>query len=541
MDEELDTSGGWRWLAVAIPLLLVGGFVIGFVSARDKQDPACLPDMPSAPQRGGRVVWPIAAGAYTLSSPFGPRNGVAHNGADFAAPIGTEIRSATDGKVVAAGPASGFGNWIVVDSTVDGQPISAVYGHMFDDGLLVSKDATVTAGQPIAKVGNAGESDGAHLHFEIVVGQRLAGGRPIDPIPWLTSHAGPDDPTNAAAPTLIAHTRTSPTSTGTATAGAEMPALPAAKGGETNLQVDTIRLVRALAARFPQIERFELWRAKDDFPDHPSGRAADAMVPGWNTPAGRALGDEIAEYVLGHAEQFHIVYIIWQQTYRPVGGGAEPMEDRGGDTANHRDHLHITVEGGGYPQPGQLYGAAPQPAQPRSGCDPAAVSTSIARVGSELMAGAVPAAFAPWIAKAATTCPEVTQPLLAAQLENESGFRIDAHNPTSGAEGPAQFLPDTWDSKSVDGDGDGHRDSHSIPDAVMSQAAYDCELAAIAKTGLAEGKLRGDLTELWLSMYNCGPGATLQAGSVCQNPETLAYVRNIPKRAAELAATGRAS
>ncbi|WP_216917667.1 lytic transglycosylase domain-containing protein, partial [Nocardia noduli] len=169
----------------------------------------------------------------------------------------------------------------------------------------------------------------------------------------------------------------------------------------------------------------------------------------------------------------------------------------------------------------------------RSGCD--LISPMAAAAVTPLAPGVVPEAFAPWIAKAATTCPEVGAGLIAAQLENESGFRVDAYNQSSGATGPAQFLPSTWQAKGVDGDGDGSRDPHSIPDAVMSQAAYDCELAEIAKDGLADGRLHGDLTQLWLSMYNCGPGATLGSGAVCGNPETLAYVRNIPARAAHFA------
>ena len=65
----------------------------------------------------------------------------------------------------------------------------------------------------------------------------------------------------------------------------------------------------------------------------------------------------------------------------------------------------------------------------------------------------------------------------------------------------------------------------------MTQAAYDCELAGLVRQGVEDGALDGDPIALMLSMYNCGPAATQAQGGVCQNPETLAYVRNIPARA----------
>jgi|GEM_PF-369553 len=132
-----------------------------------------------------RRTWPLPAGSFYVSDPFGARGGT-HMGVDLAAPDGTTIYSVADGTVVAAGPASGFGNWIVIDSTdVNGRPYSAVYGHEWTSGVRVHVGQVVRAGQPIGAVGSAGESTGAHLHFEIVPGGRLTGGKQIDPLPWL--------------------------------------------------------------------------------------------------------------------------------------------------------------------------------------------------------------------------------------------------------------------------------------------------------------------------------------------------------------------
>ena len=99
--------------------------------------------------------------------------GSSHRGVDLANDLNAPIFAARDGKVVAAGPASGFGNWIVIESTVDGKTVNTVYGHMSADGVLVQRGDTVKAGQQIGKVGNDGESEGPHLHFEIWDGSRL--------------------------------------------------------------------------------------------------------------------------------------------------------------------------------------------------------------------------------------------------------------------------------------------------------------------------------------------------------------------------------
>ncbi|WP_435831343.1 peptidoglycan DD-metalloendopeptidase family protein [Nocardia aurea] len=139
-----------------------------------------------------RRVLPLATGTFTVSDVFGSRGGD-HKGIDMAAVDGTPIFSVSDGRVVAAGPASGFGNWIVVDSIdTNGRGYSAVYGHMWDAGVLVRVGETVRAGQQIGLVGSAGESSGPHLHFEIVPGGRFTGGRQIDPVPWLDGAPTPD-------------------------------------------------------------------------------------------------------------------------------------------------------------------------------------------------------------------------------------------------------------------------------------------------------------------------------------------------------------
>lgn len=111
-----------------------------------------------------------------VSSGFGARWGTNHNGIDFAANMGSPIRSVTDGVVIEAGPATGFGLWVRVQQD-DGSV--GVYGHMQD--ILVSVGQQVRAGDVIATVGSRGQSTGPHLHYEV----HQPGIGPVDPLPYL--------------------------------------------------------------------------------------------------------------------------------------------------------------------------------------------------------------------------------------------------------------------------------------------------------------------------------------------------------------------
>ncbi len=115
----------------------------------------------------------------TFTSGFGARWGVMHYGIDIANAIGTPIYAFTDGVVEDAGPASGFGLWVVLRHP-DGT--HSVYGHV--NRMFVKVGEPVRAGEKIAEIGNRGESTGPHLHFEVWAPD----GAKINPLPWLASH-----------------------------------------------------------------------------------------------------------------------------------------------------------------------------------------------------------------------------------------------------------------------------------------------------------------------------------------------------------------
>lgn len=82
--------------------------------------------------------------------------------------------------------------------------------------------------------------------------------------------------------------------------------------------------------------------------EHGKGRACDFMMTtGGRMATGDAerRGDELAQWLIANGARLGVMYIIWKQRYYDIrgGGGWDPMSDRGGVTANHWDHVHVSV------------------------------------------------------------------------------------------------------------------------------------------------------------------------------------------------------
>ena len=129
----------------------------------------------------GSWVFPIVGGHVT--SGFGyrmhPIQHVVkfHDGIDIGAPYGAPVYAMSDGVVLYAGPARGFGQEVVLSHPGG---VTTVYGHV---SRIVVESGPVRAGQVIALVGSEGESTGPHLHAEVRVDDR-----PVDPLAWLRAH-----------------------------------------------------------------------------------------------------------------------------------------------------------------------------------------------------------------------------------------------------------------------------------------------------------------------------------------------------------------
>ena len=129
------------------------------------------------PIREGETNWTNKAYSYgsTRGGTLRP-----HTGVEFDAPAGSEVLAAADGTVryagsdatqIFAGEPDFYGNLVVIehDAQLDGQPVFTLYGHLSEP--LVEEGQHVLMQQVIALSGASGVADGAHLHFEVRLGE----------------------------------------------------------------------------------------------------------------------------------------------------------------------------------------------------------------------------------------------------------------------------------------------------------------------------------------------------------------------------------
>ena len=160
---------------------------------------------------------------------------------------------------------------------------------------------------------------------------------PATEAPAETPASAPEAPAAQPAVETAAAPEVQPVAS-TPTSGNTIPTDP-------NLQPQAEAFRQEIAAKFG-ITNIGGYREGDP-EDHGKGLAVDAMVP-----TNSELGDQVAQYAIDNMDRAGISYIIWkQQFYMPVNNIYGPantwnqMPDRGGDTANHNDHVHISFNG----------------------------------------------------------------------------------------------------------------------------------------------------------------------------------------------------
>lgn len=322
----------------------------------------------AAPATGGetsRVVFPLPADTWVMTSPFGMRQHPItgeyklHTGTDFSAPDGTPILATADGAVTVASFSGGYGGLIVIEHHVDGQQVATAYAHMWEHGIHVETGDRVSAGQHIGDVGSSGYSTGPHLHFEVREGG--TDGEYTDPAAWLNQHDAADLPEAEGGPPG------GPDDESCEEGGSGPGGEPDPIGdGDPNRLVDDPTTDGQITARMLHVYQQTL----DAFPDtswacysprpgtkseHPLGRACDITfgnpIGQRPTPEQRELGWDVTNWVKDNAETLGVEYLIWDgkiwslkrddEGWREYNGGG--MHDPSDITGGHYDHLHITV------------------------------------------------------------------------------------------------------------------------------------------------------------------------------------------------------
>ncbi|MEV0346686.1 hypothetical protein AB0H88_13035 [Nonomuraea sp. NPDC050680] len=118
-------------------------------------------------------------------------------------------------------------------------------------------------------------------------------------------------------------------------------------GGSSGLTPRLIAVRAEIMRNFPMPYGVGCLRPGDPG-EHGKGRACDFMMSSGGRAASGAdadRGDALAEWLIKNGPRIGVMYIIWKQRYYDIrsGGGWDPMSDRGGVTANHYDHVHVSV------------------------------------------------------------------------------------------------------------------------------------------------------------------------------------------------------
>jgi len=123
-------------------------------------------------------IWPVdgrlMGGFGSRTDPFSGE-GAYHTGVDIAAPSGTPVHAAADGRVEFAGFYHGYGRVVII---THGSNYETYYAHL--SASNVTEGQEVRRGEILGAVGSTGRSTGPHLHYEVRVGSN-----PVNPYRFL--------------------------------------------------------------------------------------------------------------------------------------------------------------------------------------------------------------------------------------------------------------------------------------------------------------------------------------------------------------------
>jgi murein DD-endopeptidase MepM/ murein hydrolase activator NlpD len=114
---------------------------------------------PQVERFDGVLAWPVRG---PIISQFGVRQGVQHNGITIAAPAGSTVRSAADGRVGHVGNIPGYGDVVLIEHA---NRLVTVYAHLHHIAVQTGKQ--VKQGEGIGTVGTSGRADAPCLYFEV--------------------------------------------------------------------------------------------------------------------------------------------------------------------------------------------------------------------------------------------------------------------------------------------------------------------------------------------------------------------------------------
>jgi hypothetical protein len=144
----------------------------------------------------------------------------------------------------------------------------------------------------------------------------------------------------------------------------------------------------------------------------------------------------------------------------------------------------------------------------------------------ELDPTTVPEGMSGPIQDAGKLCPDIGPVVIAAQIEQESGFNADKVGP-NGEQGISQLPPEVFARLGKDDDGNRQVSALDPTDSILAQGRYLCELVEEVRPRAVPGQPMQDVLSLALAAYDVGVGAVREANGVPQTNESQQYVLGI--------------
>ncbi|MFD7502286.1 transglycosylase SLT domain-containing protein [Streptomyces sp. NPDC059850] len=150
----------------------------------------------------------------------------------------------------------------------------------------------------------------------------------------------------------------------------------------------------------------------------------------------------------------------------------------------------------------------------------------------------VPSEYLAYVKEAGAQCPQIGPIVIAAQIQQESGFNASLVGP-DGAKGISQMPPDKFTEFGEDDDDSGETSALNAEDSIMAQARYMCALAKDIDRLADNNEIRGDRLNMTLAAYELGLDAVKQAKGVPKgDTRTGSYVVGVRSGFAMYSADG---
>jgi murein DD-endopeptidase MepM/ murein hydrolase activator NlpD len=186
-DKTIGRAAKRRVIPLLASALLIGLIGAGSASAQGGTAPpteTTPAPPPTTTYPPGTALFPIESSVpHTFGQGFGvARKGHGHQGQDIFAACGSPLVAVGYTRVIFRGFHPSAGNYMVIRYKRYKQDY--MYAHLAAPPL-VAKKAKLVPGQLIGYVGETGNAQGCHLHFEIWSGKWYRGGHAVDPLPSL--------------------------------------------------------------------------------------------------------------------------------------------------------------------------------------------------------------------------------------------------------------------------------------------------------------------------------------------------------------------